>query len=184
MIKNKTVKRGVARFMNKTVISRVVSVLFTLAAAVLIFFFSAQNAVESGETSNSFIKHIAEIFVRSFRSLSPEEKYEFAENFQAAVRTLAHFSVFGLLGFSVFATERSFGHKNYKAYAVGIAFCFLYAVSDEVHQYFVPGRSAQLVDIAVDTAGSIVGACAFLIICRLFSKIMRRKKNDPKADTE
>lgn len=37
-------------------------------------------------------------------------------------------------------------------------FCLLYAASDEYHQSFVPGRSAQLQDVAVDMAGSLIAA--------------------------
>ncbi|MFR4340603.1 MAG: VanZ family protein [Gemmiger formicilis] len=33
------------------------------------------------------------------------------------------------------------------------ALCMLYAAGDEFHQYFVPGRAAQLSDVAVDAMG-------------------------------
>ena len=33
----------------------------------------------------------------------------------------------------------------------------LYAISDEVHQYFVPGRFATLTDLIFDTLGIIIG---------------------------
>lgn len=36
--------------------------------------------------------------------------------------------------------------------------CLLYASTDEWHQSFVPGRSAQLQDVAVDMAGSLIAA--------------------------
>lgn len=36
--------------------------------------------------------------------------------------------------------------------------CLLYAASDEYHQSFVPGRSAQIQDVAVDMAGSLIAA--------------------------
>jgi VanZ family protein len=36
-------------------------------------------------------------------------------------------------------------------------FCVLYAVSDEVHQLFVPGRGAQVTDVLIDNAGAFVG---------------------------
>jgi VanZ family protein len=34
----------------------------------------------------------------------------------------------------------------------------LYGASDEVHQMFVPGRSPELMDVAADTAGGLLGA--------------------------
>ena len=36
----------------------------------------------------------------------------------------------------------------------------LYAVTDEVHQYFVPGRSCELRDVLVDTSGALTGILA------------------------
>ena len=37
----------------------------------------------------------------------------------------------------------------------------LYAISDEVHQLFVPGRGGQVKDIVIDSAGAIVGISGF-----------------------
>ena len=34
---------------------------------------------------------------------------------------------------------------------------FLYAVSDEIHQHFVPGRAMQARDVLIDTAGVLLG---------------------------
>lgn len=36
-------------------------------------------------------------------------------------------------------------------------FCLAYGITDEVHQYFVPGRSFQLGDLVADTAGGLIG---------------------------
>lgn len=169
--------------MNTSLIRRTVSLMFTVSLMALIFFFSSQNGIASGQTSNGFIKHLAELFVRSFRSLSPEEKFEYAERFQAVVRSLAHFSLYALFGFSVSVTGLSFGLKRFKVYAAEALFCLLYAVSDEIHQHFVPGRSAELTDVVIDTAGAVVGIAAFVIVCRFCLFIKRRRKNDPSSDT-
>lgn len=37
-----------------------------------------------------------------------------------------------------------------------LGICFLYALSDELHQYFVPGRVADWADVAADTSGALV----------------------------
>ena len=33
----------------------------------------------------------------------------------------------------------------------------LYSISDEIHQIFVPGRSCELLDVFIDTCGSLIG---------------------------
>lgn len=40
-------------------------------------------------------------------------------------------------------------------------FCALYACSDELHQYFVPGRSCRFFDVCVDSTGAFCGALLF-----------------------
>ena len=45
----------------------------------------------------------------------------------------------------------------------------LYAVTDEIHQYFVPGRSCEFRDICIDSAGVLCGIfclCLFKALCQ------------------
>jgi len=35
--------------------------------------------------------------------------------------------------------------------------CSLYAVTDEIHQLFVPGRSGELRDVMIDSIAALVG---------------------------
>jgi VanZ family protein len=40
----------------------------------------------------------------------------------------------------------------------------LYGVSDEIHQYFVPFREADLLDVLADTLGGILGVYIYQAI--------------------
>ena len=53
-----------------------------------------------------------------------------------------------------------------KTAAIALSVGFLYAVSDEVHQIFVPGRAGQLRDVLIDTTGVLLG----IFLCSLFFK--------------
>jgi VanZ family protein len=69
------------------------------------------------------------------------------------LRKLAHLTEYALLGALLLrATPRP-------GLALGLA--ALYATSDEVHQHFVEGRHAALVDVLIDTAGALVGIVAW-----------------------
>ena len=46
-----------------------------------------------------------------------------------------------------------------------------YAVTDEIHQYFVPGRSCELRDMLIDACGVAAG----VVLCRLISRNARRR---------
>jgi VanZ family protein len=66
-----------------------------------------------------------------------------------ALRKAAHAAEFAVLGFLL---ARAVG-RDRPALALGIA----YAVSDEVHQHFVPGRLGSPLDVLVDAVGVVVG---------------------------
>jgi VanZ family protein len=74
------------------------------------------------------------------------------------IRKLAHLSEYcflTLLLYRSIAPERSLHWRPYLAYcSIGIA--GLYAVGDEFHQLFVPGRRAALLDWGIDLAGSAI----------------------------
>lgn len=46
-----------------------------------------------------------------------------------------------------------------------------YAASDELHQFFVPGRSCQLRDVLIDTAGVVAGVGIQYILLKHFRKM-------------
>ena len=45
-----------------------------------------------------------------------------------------------------------------KRLALVILFCLIYAVSDELHQQFVPGRISSIADLALDSIGILLGS--------------------------
>lgn len=47
--------------------------------------------------------------------------------------------------------------SGFKAFTLALGICILYAISDEFHQLFVPGRGGQIRDVLIDSTGAIVG---------------------------
>ena len=66
-----------------------------------------------------------------------------------ALRKVAHAAEFAVLGALL---VRALG-SVWPALALGV----LYAISDEVHQAFVPGRHASPLDVAIDAVGVGIG---------------------------
>ena len=64
------------------------------------------------------------------------------------LRKIAHATEYAILG-ALLARAL----PELAAFCVGVA----YAVSDEVHQHFVPGRHAALLDVAIDATGVLLG---------------------------
>ena len=50
----------------------------------------------------------------------------------------------------------------------------LSAITDEIHQTFVPGRAFQISDILVDSTGALIGVIASFIILKVILYIMKR----------
>lgn len=74
-----------------------------------------------------------------------------------------------MLGFLVQNAVTVSGARRARAFAISLAICVVYAVSDEVHQLFVPGRAFQTSDLMMDTIGSITGILMALVVSRVVS---------------
>ena len=139
----------------------------------LIFSFSMENSVESAESSGGFIRTLLETFDRDFLALSYAEQHAEIESLSYFVRKSAHFCIFGMLGILVTSAVSTHGFTPKKTALFSLGICAIYAVSDEVHQYFVPGRACMFRDMLIDTCGAACGiaAVSFLIY------IVRKHRN-------
>ena len=57
--------------------------------------------------------------------------------------------------------------------AVGIA--ALYAATDELHQLFVSERSAQVMDVLIDSAGSLIGTLVLTLCLATLVRMNQRR---------
>jgi len=79
---------------------------------------------------------------------------------------LAHAGAYALLGFLFFRAFQTTKVRNSAVLLVifSVLSSSIYGISDEIHQYFVSSRTADILDIAANTAGSFMGAIAAQII--------------------
>ena len=47
---------------------------------------------------------------------------------------------------------------------ITVLFCLIYAITDEGHQYFVPGRTSEIGDLIADAIGGLLGALLYGLI--------------------
>ncbi len=151
---------------------RTVTAILTIALCVLIFTLSHQNSDESSATSRGLIAKFVAIFVDDFEELPLEKQQELCAPFQFVVRKSAHFTAYFLLGVLSFLSVLTYKRSlKFKLVSSG-AFCFLYSVSDEIHQLFVKGRSGEIRDVFIDTCGALLAI--LLVYCILKSKKSKR----------
>lgn len=147
-----------------------VAVSWSLVAVCMgiIFSLSAQNGEESSDLSGSFVMAILE-----WLGISIDE---------GVLRTLAHMLEF--MGLSVLTFNATYATFETKLTPV-IAFAgtVFYAITDEIHQIFVPDRAFQFSDILVDSTGALIGAIASLIILKIILTIKERRNKNGSTQT-
>ncbi len=146
----------------KQLIYRIVSIVALLAVLITIFFLSHEDATESKETSIAVASWLGKILGNI-----PDD----------VIRTVAHCIEFAALGFLTYNAIYSF--KGFTFPLISIGASFAYAISDEIHQYFVPGRAFQFIDLAVDLTGIVIGTFAIFILLKIIEKC-RKKDCDSK----
>ena len=139
--------------------SIVLSLLLVIAIMGIIFYFSAQPAEASGTVSGGLTMTILSAILPKFHQMTPEEQRSLCSAVEVVVRKLAHFSEFAALGFALLLHIYQLRKRILVrlpwlwAWVIGT----LYAVSDELHQGFVPGRSPMVMDVCIDSLGVLVG---------------------------
>ena len=135
-------------------IKKNINIILLIIWMIIIFVMSSFNGESSGNQSNFIVKIISEIF-----SISNVNYLSFI------IRKLAHFTEYFILGILVI---NNFKKINKKIIFGSIIFCMLYAFTDEFHQLFVSGRSGQIIDVLIDSFGSMCGIYGYLLFKNYF----------------
>lgn len=136
------------------------------ACMVVIFYLSHQPSEESAELSLTVMNGIFAVFAWLTDILGHE-----------GFRTLAHgleYCGLGALLFHAFL-QTSGKSKPVISFAVAV----LYAISDEIHQIFIPGRAFQISDMIVDATGAAAGIAVCVAFYIIVLKIIKKKSGQP-----
>ena len=153
-------------------------VLWSLVLAVMVFIFShsSKSAEQSSKTSGEVAKTVLSIVVKDFKTLPEPEQQKAVDSLQFIVRKSAHFSVYSALGFLCFLAMNTYNIKLKTKFISALTISLLYAISDEIHQLFVPGRAGQIRDVFIDFSGALVGTLLAWVLVVITVKIIMRKK--------
>ena len=134
----------------------------------VIFVFSNQNAEVSENISDGFTSKVVDTVatVKKDESIK-ENKKEIIEDSRFFIRKTAHFSLYLVLGILIYLKVKDV--KKINPIIISLMFCILYACSDEIHQMFINERTAKVLDILIDTTGSLTG----VLLIYLFSSKKR-----------
>ena len=121
--------------------------ILTAAVMGIIFWFSSENGDDSKEVSENLLMLIIE-YLGNIVSHN-------------VLRKIAHFTEYAVLGFCMSGAVYFTFNKN--KFYIPLIPCVLYAISDEIHQYFV------------DSCGSLTGILIFLLIALSVNKHQGKK---------
>ena len=125
--------------------------LLVLGWMAVIFGFSAQEAAISQGQSN-----IVATLLGAATGSTDESLLSFV------ARKGAHTFLYLVLGALVYNAVRSYAMRTRWAIAASIALSLGYAVFDELHQLFIPGRSGEVRDVLIDTFAAGAGILLYV----------------------
>lgn len=168
----------------KMTIQRMIWIILILINCVAIFQFSNQNATISGNTSGRVVDWLIELLPFT-NTLEENEKERVKEEMmQPIIRKLAHFSIYALLGFFIMGLASTYRGTFYQKILSSTLLACLYAISDEIHQLFIVGRSGQFTDVCIDTLGALTGSILFMLMIKLYRRITKKTQAHKKIDED
>lgn len=142
----------------------------------VIFLFSAQTGAESGEISDRLALDLLRLGTDNPWTLS-EVQYALLQLVTFLLRKAAHMAAYFVLTALLLLALRGLLSSKRRQAACAVGLCAVLAGLDEVHQFFVPGRSCQLRDVVIDTLG---GLC-FLLLWAVVRTVKRRLRAKEEA---
>ena len=154
-------------------ILRIILIILLLCTFFVIFGFSSQDGEASGGLSRNITNKILQIS-NKYNALGQEEKEQIANKTEKIIRKVAHFSIYTLVGLLLMGLLSTYKIKENWRMILSVLLGMIYAVSDEIHQSFIPGRTPQITDIYIDTLGVVLGVLLILLFIKIYDKYVTK----------
>ena len=155
---------------------RIFLLILVLIGCITIFCFSEFSAGESTKQSRGVTYNIIKLL--NGNKLSEKELVKLTKKINPLIRKIAHFSIYMILAIFtyMFIEELNIKSKSEKErlrkkILYTCIFCIIYAIFDEIHQIYVPGRTGKVIDVVIDTLGAFMGIAIILLNDKINNKI-------------
>ena len=146
--------------------------VLVLSWMFLIFSLSAQPAEQSSQLSGGITDTVIETVEKVVPNITLNR-----DTLSHLIRKNAHFFAYFILGILITnALYQSTKIQSKRQITLAFIICVLYAISDEVHQLFVPGRSGEVRDVLIDSAGAGVGIFIYHVLKAAALNSRRKRK--------
>ena len=127
---------------------KIILIVLLIIWVITVFCFSNQQGETSGNTSGKVIKAILKIFAKD---ISEEQ----VQKLQLPIRKLAHFTIYATGGVLAIMLLNQYNIPLIQKMLYSQLIISIYAMLDEFHQSFIPGRTASIWDVLIDSCRSI-----------------------------
>jgi VanZ family protein len=134
--------------------TQIVNIILLLIWLGVIFVLSSEQSTVSSTRSGAIVDTI--------KTINPSVTD--SENITFLVRKAAHITAYFVLGILMFRVVRIYSRIPKKAIVLSIVFVGMYAISDELHQLLVNGRSGEVRDVLIDTSSGALGVLVTYLI--------------------
>ncbi len=140
---------------------KIILIVLLIIWMITVYCFSNQKGETSGNASGKVIKAILKIFTKD---VSEEQ----VQKLQLPIRKLAHFTIYAIGGVLAIILLNQYNIPLVQKVIYSQLIITIYAATDEFHQRFIPGRTASIWDVLIDSAGALTA----ILIISLFIKKM------------
>ena len=154
---------------------RIIFFILVIINCITIFYYSNQVADTSSGSSGRVVNFLDEKF-HITKGMDKNEAETFkSEVLQPIVRKTAHFTLYTLLGLFIMNFVLTYNGTTYQKGLLSFILGVIYAISDEIHQIFIEGRSCEFRDVCIDSLGILTGILLTVFVMLLIRKIKRQK---------
>ena len=150
--------------------------VLTIAWCIMIFSFSSVRAIRSNDFTLKKAGFLSSLLVSGYNEKTIREQIDINALVHYLLRKAAHITEFAVLGALLVADIYLWFKPGRTALVISSLLTgAAYAISDEIHQYFVPGRSCELKDILIDSAGVTFGVILGTIVINITKNFSLKK---------
>lgn len=155
---------------------RIIFMLLLFLWMAVIYWYSDRPSGASLNDSGEAGEIVGGVFY-GFSQDAAVNRQQFSVMIERQIRKIAHAIEFGILGFlclmafcedELFAFDKAKDMLLLRGADIKIIMSFLvaaaYAASDELHQFFVPGRAALMADVVLDSVSAGIGISVGLVL--------------------
>lgn len=150
--------------------------ILVILGCFVIFKFSELSGLKSTKQSKGLTYNILKGL--DGNKLSEKELEKLTKKVNPIVRKVAHFSIYMILAIFTYMFIENLNIKSKsekerlrKNILYTCIFCIIYAIFDEIHQIYVPGRTGKPIDVIIDTLGACMGITIILLNNKINNKI-------------